>query len=72
MVHPGSIEHLSIVTCPACGAQVEERMPDDRCVVVWHCPGCKRALKPKPGDCCVFCSYGTVPCPPIQAGDCGC
>ena len=25
-------------------------------------------LKPKPGDCCVFCSYGTVPCPPIQAG----
>ena len=19
-----------------------------------------------PGDCCVFCSYGSVPCPPIQ------
>jgi len=23
-------------------------------------------LKPLTGDCCVFCSYGTVPCPPIQ------
>ena len=23
-------------------------------------------LKP-PGDCCVVCSYGSVPCPPIQA-----
>ncbi|MGE0674778.1 MAG: GDCCVxC domain-containing (seleno)protein, partial [Methylibium sp.] len=22
---------------------------------------------PKSGDCCVYCSYGTVPCPPIQA-----
>nr|WP_304572174.1 GDCCVxC domain-containing (seleno)protein [Salinisphaera sp. LB1] len=23
-------------------------------------------LKPKPGDCCVFCSFGTVPCPSRQ------
>jgi hypothetical protein len=23
-------------------------------------------LRPKAGDCCVFCSYGTVPCPPVQ------
>lgn len=22
---------------------------------------------PKPGDCCVFCSYGKVPCPSMQA-----
>ncbi len=43
-------------------------MPDDHCVVVWPCPGCGRILKPKAGDCCVFCSYGSVPCPPIQAG----
>ena len=25
-------------------------------------------LKPKAGDCCVYCSYGTVACPPIQQG----
>ena len=24
-------------------------------------------LKPKEGDCCVFCSYGSVKCPPIQS-----
>ncbi|MDD2796322.1 MAG: GDCCVxC domain-containing (seleno)protein [Acidocella sp.] len=33
-------------------------------------------LRPKPGDCCVLCSYGSVPCPPIQlerqAGGNGC
>ncbi|WP_269470947.1 GDCCVxC domain-containing (seleno)protein [Sulfuritortus calidifontis] len=23
-------------------------------------------LRPKPGHCRVFCSYGTGPCPPIQ------
>ena len=23
----------------------------------------------KVGDCCVFCSDGTVPCPPIQLAD---
>ena len=68
MTDPYSTQHLSIVTCPACGCQVEEHMPDDHCVVAWPCPGCGRTLKPKAGDCCVFCSYGTVPCPPIQAG----
>jgi hypothetical protein len=31
------------------------------------CAGCGALLRPKPGDCCVFCSYGSVPCPPIQA-----
>jgi len=23
-------------------------------------------LRPLPGDCCVYCSFGDVPCPPIQ------
>ena len=32
--------------------------------------GCGAVLKPKPGDCCVYCSYGDIPCPPIQeSGD---
>ncbi|MED6312174.1 MAG: GDCCVxC domain-containing (seleno)protein [Pseudomonadota bacterium] len=26
-------------------------------------------LKPRPGDFCVYCSYATVPCPTIQAGN---
>ena len=29
--------------------------------------GCGALLRPKPGDCCVFCSFGTVPCPLVQA-----
>ena len=24
-------------------------------------------LRPNPGDCCVFCSFGSVKCPPMQA-----
>ena len=37
------------------------------------CAGCGSKLRPKSGDCCVFCSYGSVPCPPMQAeGATGC
>lgn len=46
-------------------------MPTDACLFFHECAGCHTLLRPKAGDCCVFCSYGSVPCPPIQAGD-GC
>ena len=58
----------SVITCPECGGRTEETMPEDSCMWFFECPHCKAVLRPKPGDCCVFCSYGTVPCPPIQAG----
>nr|WP_299019146.1 GDCCVxC domain-containing (seleno)protein [uncultured Tepidimonas sp.] len=33
----------------------------------------RRRARPRPGDCCVYCSYGTSPCPPVQAsGRTGC
>jgi hypothetical protein len=41
-------------------------MPADRCVVRYKCDNCGETLSPKPGDCCVFCSYGSQKCPPIQ------
>ena len=41
-------------------------MPTDACVYFYDCKGCGVRLKPKPGDCCVFCSYGSVACPPMQ------
>jgi hypothetical protein len=41
-------------------------MPTDACQFFYECKGCGTLLKPKPGDCCVFCSYGSVKCPPIQ------
>lgn len=56
----------STLTCPACGHQSTEIMPTDACLFFHECPHCGVLLRPKPGDCCVFCSYGNVPCPPIQ------
>jgi hypothetical protein len=48
-------------------AAVEE-MPLDACIYFYECRGCRAMLRPKAGDCCVFCSYGSVKCPPIQLG----
>lgn len=62
----------STITCPACGHQKEEVMPTNACQYFYECDNCKQLLKPKAGDCCVFCSYGTVKCPPIQAGQSCC
>lgn len=62
------IKLKSVITCPGCGFQKEELMPEDACSFYYECTNCKTILKPKPGDCCVYCSYGSVPCPPIQQG----
>ena len=59
----------STITCPECGSVKDETMPTDACLWFYVCEGCKTILCPKPGDCCVFCSYGTVKCPPVQQGD---
>jgi len=57
----------SVITCPSCGHRKAERMPEDACQWFYECEACRALLKPRPGDCCVFCSYGSVPCPPRQA-----
>ncbi|MBI1921975.1 MAG: MerC family mercury resistance protein [Geobacter sp.] len=56
----------STITCPVCGFQKEENMPTDACQFFYECTQCKTVLRPKPGECCVFCSYGTEKCPSIQ------
>ena len=56
----------SVITCPHCAAAKAETMPTDACQFFYVCTGCGTKLRPKAGDCCVFCSYGSVPCPPIQ------
>lgn len=60
----------SAITCPNCSFSKEEIMPEDACVHFYECTNCRALLKPKAGDCCVFCSYGTVKCPPVQTGAC--
>ena len=56
----------SVLTCPECGHGKREVMPTDACQVFYECECCKAVLRPKAGDCCVFCSYGSVKCPPVQ------
>ncbi len=46
-------------------------MPTDPCMFFYACQGCGTLLTPKPGDCCVFCSYGDRRCPPKQGNHCG-
>ncbi|HEX7794219.1 MAG TPA: GDCCVxC domain-containing (seleno)protein [Vicinamibacterales bacterium] len=54
------------LTCPHCGYQAVERIPLDRCQYFYDCRGCGVVLRPKPGDCCVFCSYADRRCPMHQ------
>ncbi|MEO8150448.1 MAG: GDCCVxC domain-containing (seleno)protein [Bacteroidia bacterium] len=58
----------SIITCPFCNHNNKETMPVDACQFFYECENCKTMLKPKVGDCCVYCSYGSVKCPSIQTG----
>ncbi|HRQ59821.1 MAG TPA: GDCCVxC domain-containing (seleno)protein [Azoarcus taiwanensis] len=60
------VELESILTCPECGHRATETMPVTACQFFYECTGCGVVLRPNQGDCCVFCSFGTVPCPPIQ------
>ena len=69
----------STLTCPECGGVATETMPTNACQFFYDCRHCAAVLRPLAGDCCVFCSFGDVPCPPIQeakangtvAGCCG-
>lgn len=63
----------STITCPDCGHSKKEIMPSDSCAFFYECENCSKLIKPLDGDCCVYCSYGDVPCPPIQKdGKCSC
>ncbi len=59
--------HESVITCPHCAVAASMSMPTDACLFFHECPNCRAMLRPRSGDCCVFCSFGSVPCPPVQA-----
>lgn len=62
---------VSEITCPYCHHAKTETMPTDACQFYYECENCKALLRPRAGDCCVYCSYGSVKCPPLQGqGDC--
>ena len=51
------------ITCPECRHAAVEEIPTAWCEYFYKCKGCGVVLKPKEGDCCVFCSYADRPCP---------
>jgi hypothetical protein len=56
-------ESLSaILTCPGCQHQQPETIPSNHCMFIYECSACGEVIRPKPGDCCVFCSYGSRKC----------
>jgi len=61
-----SLKTKSDITCPACGFTKTEEMPTDTCQYYYECTSCKMVIRPLPGDCCVYCSYGTEKCPSKQ------
>jgi hypothetical protein len=56
----------SQIICPNCRYAEIKTMPTDACEYFYECENCKTILKPMQGDCCVYCSYGSVKCPPMQ------
>jgi hypothetical protein len=62
---------VSTLTCPNCGYAREETMPVDVCQFFYECESCGTMLRPEKGDCCVYCSYGSVKCPMEQMADQG-
>ena len=60
----------AVITCPNCGTRSREVMPEDACQHFYRCAGCGEILRPREGDCCVFCSYSDQVCPPKQTGPC--
>lgn len=61
-----TITNHSMLTCPHCGHVSQETMPMDACQFFHTCENCKVLLRPRANDCCVFCSYGSTCCPPMQ------
>ena len=59
----------SLITCPLCGHSKTETIPADSCLYFYECSGCHVVIRPKSGDCCVFCSFGTEPCT-FKCGHC--
>jgi hypothetical protein len=59
----------STLTCPKCNHSKTETMATDSCHYYYECEPCHTLLKPNQGDCCVFCSFGNVKCPPMQQDD---
>lgn len=60
------VKTTTVLTCPMCKKKQTVEMPTNACQHFYKCQSCSDMLKPKKGDCCVFCSYADSKCPPKQ------
>ncbi|MCW3076432.1 MAG: hypothetical protein JWO32_1041 [Bacteroidetes bacterium] len=63
---PKSIKIKSVVVCPVCKFKRELFMAANHFLKVYECEECNALLKTDKKQCCIFCSYGSVPCIPVQ------
>ena len=56
----------TIMKCPNCRTTetvtMDQKIPGD----FFTCKECEKTHEPRLGDCCVYCSYGSVNCPAVQ------
>ena len=64
-VWAGVVKHC-VLTCPVCKNRTQEFMVSESLKLVFQCPACLTWLSPKKNDHCIYDSYGSVNCPPIQ------
>jgi hypothetical protein len=55
------VQH-STITCPQCHAAEILEIPKGSSQHLYRCRACSAILKPKSGDCCIFCSFGDIDC----------
>ncbi|WP_370624722.1 GDCCVxC domain-containing (seleno)protein [Polynucleobacter sp. 80A-SIGWE] len=55
-------EHCSTITCPICLNAEILALPKGSSQHLYRCHSCKTILRPKSGDCCIFCSFGSIDC----------
>jgi hypothetical protein len=60
------METQSVLQCPFCLRKMLLEMPVTACQYFFKCVYCHELIRPRKGDCCVFCSYGSNKCPDRQ------
>ncbi len=60
------LELWSVLRCPTCVFEEPLRMPMRGRVLRYACGRCDAEFSPAGANCCVFCEYGSVPCPRTQ------
>jgi len=63
-----NLKKTTTISCPVCKFKSEVQMDPEEPLQFYFCEECGARLKPKPGDCCVYKSYGSVPCVATQKG----